>query len=138
MTMKKKLLFVLMLFVSLTGFKNREEVTSNSLNVSKELYAVLSQAPVITRTIPRDGEVKCFEGQIMTFAIEFVADASTEFVILKDGEQFGSGNISKNQDTMECTIKNVKIAHSGEYKIVLWNKVGTAEAKFNVKIYPNE
>ena len=138
--MKKKLLFVLMLFVTLTGFSIKEVEAPGNPNVAEKIFSSESGLPRITNVAPDLGKVKGFEGQIITFYIEYTANPGATYKIYKingsTDEVIGGSDVSKTEGKAVCEIRNAKITDSGDYKIVVSNSVGSVEQMFKVTITP--
>ncbi|WP_294140572.1 hypothetical protein [uncultured Sanguibacteroides sp.] len=136
--MRKKLLVVLMLFVSFTGFKNNDVKESENRDVTEGVLRGTGVQPVITQKIPKSLNVKGFEGQIVSFYIEYTSQPEATCEVYKDGKLYQPSegiDIQKNKVTV--TLKEAKTKDSGRYKIVLRNTIGTTDVTFNVTIQPD-
>lgn len=132
--MKRKFLFVLVLFVALTGFKNKELEVSNGPDIRRELFSFKGNKPVITKIVP-DGDVRGYVGQIITFYIEFMAEPAAFVEVYKDGVLGdNSGNLVYTEGKATVKIENAELSDTGIYDIVLTNEFGSVKATFKVEI----
>ncbi|WP_294140573.1 hypothetical protein [uncultured Sanguibacteroides sp.] len=134
--MKINILFVLILFLSFTGFRSQEVEKISDVNISKILLFAPPSKPVVNYTTPRDGNVKGFVGQIVKFEINFTANPEATYKIYKDGELWQSSeDVSFTSEVLTVKLLCAARQDSGEYKIVLKNSAGETNVIFNVKIY---
>ena len=137
--MKRKLLFVLMLFICLTGFNEKAE-TSGNIDITNGLFSSDASSPKITSIQPANGEVLGYEGQIVSFIINYTANPGATYKVYRitgGGDYLiGSSDEPKTQNELTVRITNVTRASSGDYKIVLTNQIGSVVQRFNVRIYP--
>ncbi|WP_059026323.1 hypothetical protein [Gabonibacter massiliensis] len=137
--MKINILFVLILFLSFTGFRSQEVEKINDVNISKILLFASPSKPVVNHTTPKDGNVKGFVGQIVKFEINFTANPEATYKIYKNGELWQSSeDVSFTNKVLTIKLLSAALEDSGEYKIVLKNSVGETEVIFKVKIYPDK
>ncbi|MCR9011826.1 immunoglobulin domain-containing protein [Gabonibacter chumensis] len=135
--MKKKLLFVLVLFMSFTGFKNGEVKVSEGLYMTKGILRGTAIQPVITEKVPKTLVVKGFEGQIISFYIVYTSQPEATCEVYKDGNLY-NGDIEVQKKKVTVTIKEAKTSDSGKYKIVLRNTAGTTDVSFDVTILADQ
>lgn len=138
--MKRKFLFVLMLFVALTGFKNKEVETSGDFGVTKILLPSEMGLPKITDVAPENGDVIGYEGQIVAFSLAYTANPGANYKVyrMNGNEAFliGGSDVLKSQNRVTVRIENVTQASNGNYKIVVTNSIGSVEQNFTVRIHP--
>ncbi|KIO44970.1 immunoglobulin domain-containing protein [Sanguibacteroides justesenii] len=133
--MKKKLLFVLVSLVILTGFKSREAGLTDNFNIKKVLSSEENGLPEITKVAPNEeGLVFGIEGQIITFYIEYTANPGATYKVYKGEQLLKSSEIAKNKNKVTVTIENVTRASEGSYIIEVVNTIGVVEQMFYVTV----
>ncbi len=130
----KKILLMVLIFVSLAGFKNHELETSGAIVSSMPLDLLLP--PKVTGVNP-SYEILVEEGNMITFGINYESKPSANVIIRKGTELLkpsSTCSIAMTGDEVIIYLKNVKEEDEGMYSITLDNDIGSTMVRFTIKV----
>lgn len=122
--MKKKIIFILALFVVFTGFNGKNRIVEQGNVNFHERIALEDHAPEIVTKL-KDAQVP--EGHYVTFSAEFTPSGCDILWINNAGMPMKQGDrvlISLKGNTAKLTIKNLVPSDGGDYKVKISNKHG--------------
>ncbi|WP_082667057.1 hypothetical protein [Gabonibacter massiliensis] len=136
--MKKKMLLIMMLLITLSGsYKEEAKAVDNPDVLTESLYTSESGPPVFI-IFPKDITVK--EDSVTTITTQIngtspiYVDIFHNDVYINDNPEF---TITTNQNILSIVIKITKAKHAGKYKIVATNIVGSNSATCEVNVIKN-
>ena len=133
----KKILFVILAFVTLTGFSNKEVVTP--CNKLAAMENEVSSPPHMTAF--SDYTITKKEGQEVTISVMItpVADPQMRVEVFHNGKPLGDAErFHKTFDSgfYLLEIKGLTVRDSGDYEIRACNALGSASIIFKLTVTP--
>ena len=131
--MRRKLLFILMVAMVFVVSCKEKSKRVNDLAGKGKVLLDKEVAPEITKKMPVKGNVIGIENQIITFYIDFKANPRDSISVYKDDKKI-TKEVATTDSSVTVTLDKAKKEDEGKYKIVIKNKLGTAEAEFDVTV----
>lgn len=125
----KKMLFIVLVFVSLSGFRGQGIEASS-------MFRDLLLPPRVTSINPSN-EFVVEEGNMTTFGINYVSEPSANVIIKKGTEILkpsSTCSMSMTGDEVIIYLKDVKPVDEGIYTITLDNDIGQTTARLILKV----
>lgn len=138
----KKMLLLVLAFVSLTGFYSEEVKAPSVENAAKEVDIPL-QAPRMS-DYSHSGKITREVGQNVVLSVKYTAYPLPICEVYKDGKLIVNSLVyrirniaSINSGEVSVEIESAELEDAGNYKIVLTNPLGAVSVTYVVEIIKN-
>lgn len=136
--MKKKILLIMMLFITLSGNYKEEVKAASSLVFMETLSSTAISGPPEFSIPPKDITVK--EGVVTTITTQITGTYPIKVAVYHDGEFINKApwvTITTNQNIVAIVIKDTKVEHAGVYEIKALNDYGLTSATCKLTVTEN-
>lgn len=137
--MKKKVIFVFALFLTLTGFRGEERIVEQSNESILGWMSARGEKPKIAQGLH---SITVEEGKSAEFTIKLaVSDGKYEVVWYKDAQIIEADKVFKisfDGEVGRLSISKVDKSYEGTYKVVVTNEYGREESSAKLTVTKKE
>ena len=137
--MKKKVIFVFALFLTLTGFRGEERIVEQSNESILGWMSARGEKPKIAQGLH---SITVEEGNSAEFTIKLsVLDRTCKVVWYKDARIIKANEVFKisfNGEFARLSISKVDKSYEGTYKVVVKNEYGSDESSAELTVTEKE